>query len=144
MELIRIAGRPVVSIGPSATVQDVCALMVSSKVGALVVLDGGALVGIVSERDIVRRVVATGRDTATTRVQDIMTTAVETVTEEATVHAVLERMHKGAFRHVPLVDASGQVLGMLSVRDLLRERIHELDMKNVDLMNFISVDGPGG
>lgn len=144
MELSRMAGRPIVSTHPRATVQEVCEVMASEGVGAVVVLDGGTLVGILSERDVVRRVAARRRDPGTTLVSDVMTSPVQTVTEKATVHGSLQLMHEGGFRHLPLLDAAGRLLGMLSVRDLLRHRIEELDQKNADLMSYISIDGPGG
>lgn len=144
MELSRIAGRPVISIQPQATVQDVCELMVKEGVGAIVVLDGSKLVGIISERDVVRRVAARRRDPGTTVVAEVMTAPVRTVTERSSAHAALELMHEGRFRHLPLMDGAGAVIGMLSVRDLLRHRIDELDQKNADLVGYISADGPGG
>lgn len=144
MELSRIAGRRVISTNPRASVVDVCDLMVEEGVGAVVVLDEGVLVGIISERDIVRRVAARRRDPAATLVAEVMTSQVRTVTESVTVHTALEMMHRGGFRHLPLVDSAGHVLGMVSVRDLLRHRIEELDQKNADLMGYLSIDGPGG
>ena|SRR5690349_8285502 len=144
MELSRIAGRRLISTNPRATVHEVCDLMVKEGVGAIVVLEEGLLVGIISERDIVRRVVHRRRDPATTLVSEVMTAPVRTVTDSVTVHASLEMMHQGSFRHLPLVDSAGQVIGMLSIRDLLRNRIEELDQKNADLMGYLSIDGPGG
>jgi CBS domain-containing protein len=73
-----------------------------------------------------------------------MTTSVKTVKESASSRQALELMHEGRFRHLPLVDDAGQVLGMISVRDLLRVRIGELDQENEGLMSYISADGPGG
>lgn len=143
-DLGRIAGRRLISTHPRATVQEVGEQMLAEGVGALVVLDGSTLVGILSERDIVRRVVAQKRDPATTLVAEVMTSPVKTVTESVSTHTSLELMHKGGFRHLPLVDEKGTVIGMLSVRDLLRHRIEELDQKNADLMGFLSIDGPGG
>jgi CBS domain-containing protein len=143
-ELSLIAGRRLISTNPRATVQEVCEQMVAEGVGAIVVLDEGTLVGIVSERDIVRRVVVKKRDPATTLVSEVMTSPVRTVTEAVSTHASLEIMHKGGFRHLPLVDERGAVIGMLSVRDILRHRIEELDQKNADLMGYLSIDGPGG
>lgn len=144
MELSKIAVRPVISAHPRATVLDVCRTMVEHKVGAIVMLDEGQLVGIFSERDVVRRVAAEGRNPESTLVAEVMTTKVTTVTESTSAQTALELMHHGAFRHLPMVDAAGRVIGMLSVRDLLRHRVDELDLKNNDLMNFISIDGPGG
>lgn len=144
MDLSQIVGRRVISAHPRATVLEVCELMLGEKISAVVVLDEGVLAGIISERDIVTRVVAKGLDPRTTLVCDVMTAKVTTVTDSATAQTAIELMHHGAFRHLPLVDAAGRVIGVLSVRDLLRQRVQELDLKNTDLMNFISADGPGG
>ena len=144
MELIRIAKRPALSTDPNATVREVCQLLAKEKIGALAVVHENKLVGIISERDIVVRVVARGRDPQMTPVSEVMTTSVKTVKETTSSRQALELMHEGRFRHLPLVDDAGQVLGMLSVRDLLRDRIGELDQENEGLMSFISADGPGG
>jgi len=143
MELNRIATR-VVSTHPRATVLSVAEQMVREKIGALVVLDEGRLVGIVSERDIVGRMVARHKEPAVTLVAEIMTAEVTTIGEGATTDDALERMHQGKFRHLPLVDRGGRVIGMLSIRHLLRDRMDELALKNNDLYAFISADGPGG
>ena len=84
------------------------------------------------------------RDPGTTIISEVMSSPVKTVTERSSAHAALEMMHKGGFRHLPLLDGSDRVIGVLSVRDLLRHRIEELDLKNADLVNYISADGPGG
>jgi CBS domain-containing protein len=144
MELTRIAARPAASTYPKATVQEVCQSLREKKVGALTVIDEGRLVGIISERDIVVRVVAEGRDPRKTLVSEVMTSPVRTVKEDISTREALELMHEGRFRHLPLVDAAGRVIGMLSIRHLLRDRIDELDLKNADLISFISADGPGG
>jgi CBS domain-containing protein len=143
-DLLEIAQRPVVATGPEATVRQLAELLKAERIGAVVVLDGGNLVGIVSERDIVRRVVAERRDPETTRVSEIMITDVRTAHPGMKIPQALEMMDAGRFRHLPLVDAAGAVVGMLSIRHLLRRRMVDLDMKNADLISFISTDGPGG
>ncbi len=144
MELIGMAGKPVIFTRPTSTVQEVSEQMAKDRVGAVVVLDEGRLVGILSERDIVRRAAAQRRDLATTLVSEVMTSPVQTVTVTGTAREALERMHRGGFRHLPLLDAQGNLLGMLSVRDLLRERLEELDRKNAELVSFMSADALGG
>jgi len=143
MDLNRIARR-VVSTRPDASAFEASETMLREGIGAIVVLDAGKLVGIISERDIVGRVVAKRRDAAKTLVSEVMTSDVKTISEDVTPIQALDAMHHGKFRHLPLVDAAGRVLGMLSMRDLMRYRIGELDLKNADLLAFISTDGPGG
>jgi CBS domain-containing protein len=136
--------RPVVTTHPRATARMVSEAMVEEKTGAIVVLDAGKLAGVISERDIVSRVVAKGLDPAKVMVAEVMTRDVHTVTETVTVRRALELMSQGRFRHLPVVNAAGQVVGMLSIRDLVGQRIGELTLKNDDLVAFISTDGPGG
>ena len=137
--------KPVVATHPQATIRHVSETMVTEQRGAAVVLDDeGRLVGIISERDIVGRVVAKGCDPNTTLVSEVMTRGVRTITENVTIRKALELMQQGRFRHLPLVDSSGLVVGMLSLRALMGQRIGELALKNADLVAFISADGPGG
>jgi CBS domain-containing protein len=143
MELSQIATR-VVSIRPEATAQEACELMVAERIGAMVVLDEGKLVGILSERDIVGRVIARRRDPEKMLVSEVMTPKVRTIRDGATSDDALDMMHQGRFRHLPLIDANGRVIGMLSIRHLLRDRVGELSLRNADLVGFISADGPGG
>jgi len=143
MELSQIAKR-VVSTHLRATAREASELMVAERIGAMIVLDDGRLVGILSERDIVGRLVARRRDPETTLVSEIMTEKVQTITEGTSSDEALELMHHGRFRHLPLIDTAGVVIGMLSMRHLLRERVGELSLRNADLVGFISADGPGG
>jgi len=143
-DLLKHARRPAVAIAPDRTVQQLAELLVKEKVGAAVVLDGEQLVGIVSERDIVARVVAERRDPDATRVREIMTSSVRTSRDARRGEDVLELMLAGRFRHMPVVDGTGKVVGMLSLRHLLQQRVDELGQKAADLLAFISTDGPGG
>jgi len=143
-ELLRIARVPAVSASPDATVHELCEQMIKEAVGAVVILDGGKLVGIFSERDVVGRVVLPGLDAKTTRVSEVMTRKVSAAQAGMSVDNAMEVMHRGRFRHLPLVNETGQVVGMLSVRHLLRHRVDQLDMRNADLIAYISADGPGG
>jgi len=143
MELSQIARRAF-AIQPRATVLEAAAMMTNEGIGAMVVLDGATLVGIISERDLVTRVLAKHKDSERTLVSDVMTTQVRTITDDQSIESALEIMHRQKFRHLPLVDDRGQVIGMVSMRALLRDRVGELSQKNADLMSFISTDGPGG
>ena len=143
-ELLRIARKPAVTTHPAATVRQVCEQMLDEKVGAVVVLDGDRLVGIFSERDVVGRIIIPRLDPDKTPVSEVMTRDVTTASAGMTEDQAVALMHGGRFRHLPLVDAAGKVLATLSVRHLLQQRVDRLDMKNQDLLSYLSADGAGG
>jgi CBS domain-containing protein len=142
--VLRITRQTVTTTHSRATIQEVCETMVAAGVGAVVVLDDGRLVGIISERDIVGRVVVPKKDLATTRVADVMTREVRTASSAATTETAMEIMDEGGFRHLPLLDASGRVVGVVSMRDILRDRVDELDRTSESLVDYFAADGPGG
>jgi CBS domain-containing protein len=142
--LLKLARRPAVTVAPNLTVRQLAKILMIERIGAAVVLDEGVLVGIVSERDVVGRCVAEGRDPDLTRACEIMTLEVRTTRDAVTVDRVAELMHEGRFRHMPVVDAEGHVEGMLSILHVLRRRVARLDLEKDELLNYISVDGPGG
>jgi CBS domain-containing protein len=117
--------------------------MMSEAVGAVVVLDEGRLVGIFSERDVVGRVVIPRRDPDTTPVAEVMTREVTTASAGMTDEQVMDLMHHGKFRHLPVVDASGRVTGVISIRNLLKRRVEDLDTHTANLVAYMSTDGPG-
>ena len=109
--------RDLLTVAPGDTLTDVAKRMVAKDVGAVIVLDGGELAGILTERDVLRAV-AVGIDDDT-RVADRMTPHPETIEPgESTQHAAVLMIH-GGFRHLPVVE-QGAVVGMLSIRDLMR------------------------
>lgn len=112
-------GRQLFVISPAVAVSEAVRLMNERGVGALVVLDGGRLAGIFTERDVLRRIVDEGRPAATTRVGTVMTAAVRTVDPSTTVEAAMELMTANRFRHLPVVEG-GEVVGMVSIGDLMR------------------------
>jgi CBS domain-containing protein len=116
--------RSVVSAAPFENTLAAAKRMCEHDVGALVVLDGEQLVGIFSERDLMRRVVAAGRDPASTPVSAVMTREVVTATVRDRVDACEDKMKKVGCRHLPVV-ADGRVIGMISMRDLLRDELEE-------------------
>ena len=118
------------AVPPDAPVIEAIRLMAEHHVGALLVMDGTRLAGILSERDYARKVVLQGRSSADTPVRAIMTADVVTVTPEATVAACMQVVTKHRIRHLPVVE-SGQVAGMISIGDLvaavIEDQQHELD-----------------
>jgi len=112
------------SITPTAKVWDAIKLMTEKGVGALLVTDSDKLVGIVSERDYLRKVALMGRASQTTEVRDIMTQDPLTVTPDQDMETCMELMTEKRIRHLPVV-AEGKLLGMFSIRDLLENTLEE-------------------
>ncbi|HXY06921.1 MAG TPA: CBS domain-containing protein [Terriglobales bacterium] len=108
------------------TVLEVVEAMVARNIGAVPVLEGGILVGIFSERDLMRRVVAEGRDPRFTRIKEVMTTDPLTVSPRETVENCMVLMRRHGFRHLPICDGQ-QLLAVVSLRDVL---LHDLTEKD--------------
>jgi CBS domain-containing protein len=108
------------------TVLEVVEAMVARNIGAVPVLENGTLVGIFSERDLMRRVVAEGRDPRFTRIKEVMTTDPLTVSPRETVENCMILMRRHGFRHLPICDGQ-QLLAVVSLRDVL---LHDLTEKD--------------
>ena len=119
-----LSNRTIHYVQPEQSVFEAAAYMVQRNVGAVPVLDGARLVGIFSERDIMKRVVSEGRDPLTTRISDVMTTGVHSVTPAASCHEAMAMMQEYAVRHLPVCDGS-TLVGFLSLRDLLHQKLDE-------------------
>lgn len=119
-----ISQRHVVNLAPKASVWDAACMMTKANCGSILVIDGnGALQGILTERDLMTRVLAKALDPKTTTAADVMTRNPQTVTPETKVaDAVLIMIERG-FRHLPIVSAAGKIMGVFSVRDALPREI---------------------
>ena len=116
-QLLDRKGRQVFSIAPGTAVLDAIRMMAERHVGALLVMEGETLSGIVSERDYARKVILMGRSSADTPVRDIMTAAVITVQPEMPVEKCMQIMTECRVRHLPVLEG-GRVVGMISIGDL--------------------------
>ena len=112
-----IEGRRVVVQPPSATVRQAVLVMTECRIGAVPVVEGRHLIGIFTERDVLTRVIAVGRDVDRTRLEEVMTRRPETVSIECPMLEALEVMLEGGFRHLPVM-ADGAVIGVISIRDI--------------------------
>ncbi|MGZ5022232.1 MAG: CBS domain-containing protein [Chthoniobacterales bacterium] len=110
------------SVAPNATVYDAVATMAEKNVGALVVMEGDKLVGIVSERDYTRKVMLRGKRSRETQVNEIMSTQLTTVEPKESVDRCLEFMTDKRVRHLPVVE-NGKLLGVISIGDLVKHVI---------------------
>lgn len=120
-----VAGRPPVTVSRDATVVDAARQMKQRNVGSVLVLDAGRLAGIFTERDALFRVLAAGRDPATTTIGDVMTPQPQTMHPDEPFVRALRVMHEGKFRHLPVVEF-GRPIGIVSVRDALDDDLVEL------------------
>jgi CBS domain-containing protein len=119
--------------------------MLDLRVGAVAVLDTeGKVAGIFTERDVLQKLALSGRDPKTVPVRELMTTPVEMASPEMTPGEALAEMVEYHVRHLPIVDAGGKLLGMLSIRNLLQAQVDELahDLDSVE--QYLANDGPGG
>jgi CBS domain-containing protein len=128
--------RAIYSVGPEEPVLAAIKKMAEHHVGALLVMSGEKLVGIVSERDYARKVVLLGRSSTETRVDSIMTTRVVTVTAKQDAHDCMRLMTDMRIRHLPVV-VGDRVIGVLSIGDLVRAVIEEQERTIADLESYI-------
>lgn len=121
------AGETVVTIAPDATIGDAAALLSEMRIGAVVVsADGQRPDGILSERDIVRELGRRGTPVVHLLVRDVMTSKIMTCRTGDDALTVLERMTEGRFRHLPVVDDDGLMIGLVSIGDAVSGRLKEL------------------
>jgi CBS domain-containing protein len=144
MHVLKLARTPAPSIQATATIRDAVDIMAEVSCGALAVLKGEALAGILSERDVVLRAVRRGLDPATTPVSEIMSTPVESVAADTPTGRAIEIMTRRKFRHLAVVDENEKVVGLLSSRDAFQEHLTYLFDQLLSLESFICADGPGG
>lgn len=137
-QLLRRKGTAVATIAPTASVAAVLESLASNGIGALVVsADGSAVDGIVSERDIVRRLASDGAAVLDGPVGDIMTSSVRTCAPDASVDELMSLMTEGRFRHVPVTE-DGALVGIVSIGDIVNARVRELETETEQLTSYIS------
>lgn len=135
-QLLQNKGGGVLSVTPATSVYDALKLMAEKNVGALLVMEGGALRGIMSERDYARKVILLGKSSQDIAVRDIMSDKVVTVSPAQTVDACMALMTDHRIRHLPVVD-NGRVTGVLSIGDLVKAVIAEQQQTIQQLESYI-------
>jgi CBS domain-containing protein len=113
-----LEGRRLIVLSPGQTVREAAGVLTAHGIGAAPVVAGERLVGVFTERDILRRVVAAGRDADAATVGDVMTADPRTIDAATSLVSAFAIMVEGRFRHLPVVDGSGRAVAMLSMRDI--------------------------
>ncbi len=131
-------------VTPDVSVRETARIMAESHIGAIAVRKGASIVGVFSERDLMKRVVAEGRDPAATRVGDVMNTDIVKVYDADSVETAASAMRSHHVRHAVIVDRAEHYLALLSERHLLYDVMNALEAKVGDLTGYIMTDGPGG
>jgi CBS domain-containing protein len=130
-------GRKVFSVPPTASVAEAVAEMNRQRVGSVLILDAGHLVGIFTERDVLRRVVGAGRDPTQARVCDVMTPNVLTISPDATVEETMTLFTERRLRHLPVVEG-GRLVGTISIGDITRWMADAHRAEAEHLKNYIT------
>ena len=135
-QLLQAKGREIHTIGPDARVFDALKLMAEKNVGALVVMEGGKLAGILSERDYARKVILLNKSSHDIAVREIMTAKVITVQPGQTVEQCMALMTEKRIRHLPVTEGE-KLVGVLSIGDLVKEVISEQEQTIQQLESYI-------
>lgn len=144
MPLLRLARTPALTIGPDATVMDAVKLMVDHKVGAISITKDSKLIGIFTERDVMKKIVFAGLDPTTTKVSATMTTEIAKTTSDTTVSEAISLMNKKRIRHLPITTPEGEIKGMISLRFLMHDRLEDMMTELSSVTSYLGADGPGG
>lgn len=130
-------GREVISIEPGASLADATRLLAGRRIGAALILGADRrIVGIISERDIVRVLAERGASVLDEPVSRTMTRDVVTCAPNETVASIMERMTVGKFRHMPVID-QGRVVGLVSIGDIVKHRVSEMERESAAMRDYI-------
>jgi CBS domain-containing protein len=137
-QILRGKGRDVVVTQPHRTLMEAAQLLAEKGIGAVVVSDASrSVLGILSERDIIRAIGRNGAGALEQSVSKYMTQKVFTVTEDTHVDVVMETMTNGRFRHVP-VTADGQLVGLVSIGDVVKHHVNEIESEHRAMRDYIA------
>ncbi|MGE4372167.1 MAG: CBS domain-containing protein [Xanthobacter sp.] len=135
--ILKHKGSDIVAMKPDATVAEAVNCLTENRIGAVVIVDDAkAVVGIISERDIVRLLSRHGIRALDSKLDAVMTRAVVTCTAEENITTIMERMTRGRFRHVPVVSGN-QLVGIISIGDVVKYRLQEMERQHAELRDYI-------
>ncbi|MEM8826225.1 MAG: CBS domain-containing protein [Pseudomonadota bacterium] len=134
--LLHGKGDAVVTARPDQPVDEIVAILVEHRIGAVLIMDGDDIAGILSERDVVRCLGKRGDEVLHAPASDIMTAEVETVTPDESIPSALAHMTRRRIRHLPVLD-QGRLAGIVSIGDLVKRRIEEAEAEAETLKDYI-------
>ena len=137
-QILKQKGEAVFTVAPGETLGEAARQLNEKRVGALVVLDGSGVAGILSERDVVRELATTGQGALSQPVSAAMTRDVIFAAPNETVDALLGRMTDRRVRHLPVVGGRGELCGLVSIGDLVKHKISEVEAEAQTLKNYIA------
>ena len=143
MAILHLCDKESAAVHPESTVAETIRLMLARRVGAAVVVDANRVVGIFTERDVLKKLALSGRDPEKVPVSELMTTPVETASPQTSPGDALTSMLEHHFRHLPVVDSSGRLRGVLSIRNLLHGQMEELRRQRDSLEQYCQQRGTG-
>jgi CBS domain-containing protein len=135
--ILTVKGDDVISVEPNTTIIEVAKVLKSKRIGAILVIEGGSIAGIISERDIARGLPNYGEKILSMPVSDLMTKKVTTCTSDASIDKIMEMMAENRIRHLPVVD-DGKLVGFISVGDVVKNRVEELVAEEEQLRSYVS------
>ena len=137
--ILKAKGRSVVTAKPDATLHDVAQKLAAKNIGAVVVVGtNGEVNGIISERDIMRAIGDRGADALSAPVVEFMTRNVVCCSEHSPMDDLMETMTHGRFRHLPVVDEDGGLVGIISIGDVVRHHIAEVELEVSAMRNYLT------
>ncbi len=137
-EILAYKGSEVATIGPSQSIRDAVGLLADQSIGAVVVTDeSGTFIGMLSERDVVRRAARDEGLDLDAAVADVMTTKLSTCRLGDTSEALMKMMTERRIRHLPVLDDSDELCGIVSIGDVVKERVNELETAHEQLVDYV-------
>jgi CBS domain-containing protein len=137
-QILKAKGRAVATVRPDASLFEIINKLAQKRIGAIVVVgDNGEVVGIISERDIIRRLAAQGEAALNEPVSQSMTSSVVSCQETSTIDEIMEVMTQGRFRHVPVIE-DGALVGIVSIGDIVKNHIAEVEMEVTAMRGYFA------
>jgi CBS domain-containing protein len=136
-QILKSKGRSVMTAAPDDTIHEITLRLTSRKIGAIVILDAGRVAGIISERDVIRLIAEHGGKALDLAAKDGMTRDVISCTRDCTIDEIMEKMTKGRFRHVPVIE-DGALVGIISIGDVVKHHTAEVELEVTAMRGYLA------